>query len=194
MCKISNSNSQNLLRFSRYKVCSKWAPRRCLQTLTRRWKFSMTLSHASRGIAWIAAVIAALRSEMVCLLSAYTLSFRYPHRKKSGGFKSGECGDHSGSHLRLIKRPGKCWCSHSKDSFDVWGVAPSCWNHWMALVTPLRCPSSAQNFLRTSTYRFVLMVTAWPLTSSNQNGPIMPCLEMATYSVHFDEWRGFSRQ
>ena len=42
ICKISNSSSQNSLRFSRYKVCSKWAPRRCLQTLTRRWKLSMT--------------------------------------------------------------------------------------------------------------------------------------------------------
>ena len=37
---------------------------------------------------------------------------------------SGECGDHCGSHLRLISRSGKCCCSHANDSFEEWG-----WHH-----------------------------------------------------------------
>ena len=57
---------------------------------------------------------------------------------KIWGFKSGECGDHCGSHLRLISRSRKCCCSHANDSFEEWGVAPSCWNHWRTLTTPLR--------------------------------------------------------
>ena len=61
--------------------------------------------------------------------------------------KSGECGDHCGSHLRLISRSGKRCCIHANDSFEVWGwgVAPSCWNHWRTLKTPLRRPSADQN-------------------------------------------------
>ena len=59
--------------------------------------------------------------------------------------KSGECGDHCGSHLRLISRSGKRCCIHANDSFEVWGVTPSCWNHWRTLTTPLRRPSADQN-------------------------------------------------
>jgi len=54
----------------------------------------MTLPHSSLGIALIAAVIAAFRSGIVAGLLPYTLSLRYPHIKKSGWFKSGECGDY----------------------------------------------------------------------------------------------------
>ena len=49
-----------------------------------------------------------------------------PPQIKIWGFKSGERGDHSGSHLRLISRVGKRCRSHASDSFEVWGVAPSC--------------------------------------------------------------------
>jgi len=61
------------------------------------------------------------------------------------GFKSGERGNHCGSHLRLISLSGKCCCSHANDSFEVWGVAPSCWNHWRTLTTPPGRPSAVQN-------------------------------------------------
>ena len=81
----------------------------------------MTLPHSSLGIALIAAVIAAVRSGIVWGLLPYTLSLRYPHIQKSGGFKSGKCGDHCGSHLRLISPSGKRCCSHANDSFEVWG-------------------------------------------------------------------------
>jgi len=92
-------------------------------------------------------------------------------------FKSGECGDHCGSHLRVISRSGKRCCSHTNDSFEVWGMAPSCWNHWRrrTLTTPLRRPSAVQNLPSTWTYRSVLIVTDRSLSSSNQNGPMMPC-------------------
>jgi len=40
---------------------------------------------------------------------------------KIWGFKSGECGDRCGSHLRLISQSEKRCCSHANDS---WGVAP----------------------------------------------------------------------
>ena len=54
-------------------------------------------------------------------------------RIKVWGIKPGECGDHCWSHLRLISRSGKRCCSHANDSFEVWVVAPSCWNHWNTL-------------------------------------------------------------
>ena len=66
-------------------------------------------------------------------------------KTKMRGFESGESGDHSESHLRLIRRSGKHCCSHANDSFEVWGVAPSCWNHWRILTTPHCRPSAVQN-------------------------------------------------
>ena len=105
-------------------MCSNWAPRRCRHIWIRRANFSMPLPHSSLGIPLIGAVIAAFRSGIVWGLLPYTLSLRYPHIYKSGEFKSGECGAHCGSHLRLISRSGKSCCSHVNDSFKVWG-----WHH-----------------------------------------------------------------
>jgi len=76
---------------------------------------------------------------------------------KSGGFKSDECGDHCGSHLRLITRSGKRCCSHANDSFEDWGLAPYCWIHWRTLTTPLRRPSAVQN-LTSPTHRLAWAV------------------------------------
>ena len=114
-----------------------------------------------------------------------------PHIK-IWGIKSGECDDHCGSHLRLISRSGKRCCSHANDSFEEWAVVPSCWNHWRTLTTPLRRPSGVQNLPRTWTYRSVLIVADRSLSSSNQNGPMIPCSEMATQAVHFTECNGFA--
>ena len=97
-----------------------------------------------------------------------------------------------GSHLRLISRSGKRFCSHANDSFEEWWMAPSFWNHWRTLTTPLRRPSAVQNLPSTWTYRSALIVTDRSLSSSNQNGPMMPCLEMATQVVHFTEWMAFA--
>jgi len=76
----------------------------------------------------------------------------------------------------------------------VWGVAPSCWNHWRTLTTPFHRPSAVQNLPSTWTYCSVLIVTDCLLSSSNQNGPMMPCLEMATQAVYFTECNGLCRQ
>jgi len=73
-------------------------------------------------------------------------------------------------------------------------VAASCWNHWRTLTTPLCRPNAVQNFSITWTYRSMLIVTDRSLSSSNQNGPVMPCLEMATQAVQFTESNGLCRQ
>ena len=57
------------------------------------------------------------------------------------------------------QRHTSCWSvspeialsARLKESFDVWGVAPSCWNHCSSRSIPLRRPSDAQNFLSTAT-------------------------------------------
>jgi len=78
------------------------------------------------------------------------------------------------SHLQLISRSVKRCCSHANDSFEEWGVAPSCWNNRRTLTAPLCQPSAVQNLASTWTYRSVLIVTDRSLSSSNQNGPMMP--------------------
>ena len=102
--------------------------------------------------------------------------------------------DHCGSHLRLISRPWERCCSHVNDSFEVWGVVPSCWNHWRTLMTSFRRPSAVQNLPSTWKYRSVLIVTDRTFSSSNHNGPMMPCLEMAIQAVNFTECNGLCRQ
>ena len=67
------------------------------------------------------------------------------------GFKSDEYAAHSTSHLLLISLSSNCSLSHAIETFDVWGVAPSCWNHCLSRSIPLRRPNVAQNFLSTAT-------------------------------------------
>ena len=73
-------------------------------------------------------------------------------------------------------------------------MTPSCWNHWRTATTPLHRSSAVQNFSSTWTYCYVLTVIDCLLSSSNQNGPMMPCLEMATQGVHFKVCNGLCRQ
>jgi hypothetical protein len=73
------------------KMGPKWQPRRWRHTCIRRAKLSMTRTHSSYGISLIFAVISAFSSPIVWGLFSFTLSLRYHHRWKSGGFKSGEC-------------------------------------------------------------------------------------------------------
>ena len=58
---------------------------------------------------------------------------------KNLGSKSGECGDNSESHFRLISRSKNRCHSHANDLFEAWDVPLSCWNHWRALPTEC-CP------------------------------------------------------
>lgn len=69
--------------------------------------------------------------------------------KKSGGLRSGECGDHLGSCLLLISRSGNRLSSHSIVMLAVGVVAPFCWNHCTPRLTPRRDPSALQNLLST---------------------------------------------
>ena len=50
---------------------------------------------------------------------------------KIWGFKSGECGDHCGSHLRLISRSGKRCCSHANDgtALHIYNYAVFFWKN-----------------------------------------------------------------
>ena len=70
---------------------------------------------------------------------------------KTWGIRSGVYGDNFGSHLRLISRSEKRWFNHANDSFEVCGVAPSCWNHWRTLTTSFLRPNAVQNLRRTWT-------------------------------------------
>ena len=45
---------------------------------------------------------------------------------KNLSLKSGEYGNHCGSHLRLISRSEKRFFNHANDSFEVCGVQLSC--------------------------------------------------------------------
>ena len=65
-------------------------------------------------------------------------------------FKSGECGANSMSHLLLISRSSNLCLSHNRVLLEVWGAAPSCWNHCSSLVIVLRRPSATQVFLNTT--------------------------------------------
>ena len=62
------------------KCAKKRATRCCKHIWIGRIKFSMTLRHYSFGIAFIAAVIATFRSEIVWGLLLYTLFLEYLHR------------------------------------------------------------------------------------------------------------------
>ncbi|GBM76108.1 hypothetical protein AVEN_18942-1 [Araneus ventricosus] len=60
---------------------------------------------------------------------AYTRCLMYPHRKKSNGFRSGECAGHS------RQPPYPMTCCWNMSRMHCWtldtlcGGAPSCWNH-----------------------------------------------------------------
>ena len=110
----------------------------------------------------------------------------------SGGFKSGKWRGHSESWCRLTSLWGKGWLSHSRVTLAVWGVAPSCSNQWQSLLKlpQFWCPRAVQYCCRPSTYCSFVTVSGSPFSSSNQNGPMMPCFDIATHVVHFFEWSG----
>ena len=131
----------------RSKMCSRCASPHCRHTCTRRAKFwttdalfpwnrpdfSCNRYLEIRSCLWI-----------VCVHIVLQIA---PKVKKSGGYRSGECGAHSGSQLRLMRRSGKSCLSQFRELFDVWGVAPSCWNYCSALTTCLRWPRQSFRLL-----------------------------------------------
>ena len=110
-----------------------WRPPRCAQTATRRVKFLMTASIMSCPIRRVSATMFAFSFAIVLGFDEYTLSFRWPQRKKSGGVKSGEWGDHSIGHLRLMTRCPKWAWSHLSVLLAVCGVAPFLWRHYAVI-------------------------------------------------------------
>lgn len=103
---------------------------------------------------------------------------------KSGGFKFGECGAYSISHLQLIRRFPKRCLSHCKVLFERWGVAPSCWNYWPSLSKFLCRPNVVESLCDTSMYHWEFTMSNSSLSSSNQYGSTIPCFHMATQAVH----------
>jgi len=82
-----------------------WAPPRVRHSLTRA-KLLTTLRHTSPGISLTTSETIAFNSWMLLGLFMYTLSLAYPHKKKSGGFKSGECD----AQMLLV------WCEMTRSS------------------------------------------------------------------------------
>src|SRR5712692_2957493 len=105
----------------------KCSPRDKLQWLILFSKFRITDLTMSGLSACISFVMLTLSASIVVGLFAYTLSFRYPHRKKSRGVRSHERGGQLTGPLREITRSANFVSSRSSVSFAVWLVAPSCW-------------------------------------------------------------------
>ena len=74
-------------------MCSRCPPSRTMHVSILFLKFSITLWHVALVIASITLVISSFKAAMVCGRLTYTLSFKKPHKKKSGGLRSGLCGD-----------------------------------------------------------------------------------------------------
>ena len=107
-----------------------------------------------------------------------TLGSSDSHRGKNlGGFKSGECGTHSVSHLLLMSWSSNRCLSHDRMLLEVWGVGPSCWNHCSSLVMVLRGPSATKNFLST----IVVLLTISPASCKCLQHP------RRSFGIHFGE-------
>ena len=76
-----------------FRMCSRCPPSRTMHVSILFLKFSITLWHVALVIASITLVISSFKAAMVCGRLTYTLSFKKPHKKKSGGLRSGLCGD-----------------------------------------------------------------------------------------------------
>ena len=116
----------------------------------------------------------------------YTTSFRWHQRKKSRGFRSGEYGAQTKLVFRLITRSPKFLASQFLEASAVWGGAPSCISHWLAM----SCPRRRRHILNLFKMGMYLSeVTDWqfPSLSSKKNGPMIPWLLIAAQTVTFFE-------
>ena len=125
-------------------LCSRCPPPRCTQMARRLVKFAITLFNTSPSICLVSLSTFLLSSWIVWGFVEYTRPFRWPHKKKSGGVRSGEWGAHSIAHLRLITLSPKRSCIQCRAHAAVCGVAPSCWNHCLFFGSLFRF-SSRQN-------------------------------------------------
>ena len=64
------------------------------------------------------------------------------------------------------------------------------WNHYSSRFIPSHSSSDAQNFVSISTKPSAFFVCDLSFSSSNQYGPTMPFVEIATHAVHFVECNG----
>ena len=101
--------------------------------------FSMTFSKISGVFLQISQMMLFFNSWGVLSILMVTFSLRYPHRKKSGGIKSGNRDAYETSPKHEIKRPGKVALSIVMVSLAVYGVAPSCWNHKFCMSKSSSC-------------------------------------------------------
>ena len=70
----------------------------------------------------ISLLMASFSSSVVCGEGLYTLSLRYPHKKKSGGLKSAEWGGHSISVFNDMTFCPNLFANHSSTATDVCGA------------------------------------------------------------------------
>ena len=119
----------------------------------------------------------------------YTFDLRYPQRKKSHGFKSGEWMDQLMSPRNEIKWPGNISLKIPIARWKVWAVAQSCWNQalsvlWSIFNFGLRIVFSI------SQYRSEFTVTV--RSSSKKYGPHIPNSATARHTVTWGQCKGRS--
>ena len=108
--------------FQFHRICSRWPPSLCKQRRILFWKLRMTLLQRSLSlfILWMCCVIESFSSWSDSGTSLYTTSFRWPQRKKSRGFRSGEYGAQTKLVFRLITRSPKFLASQFLEASAVW--------------------------------------------------------------------------
>ena len=102
-------------------------------------------------ILWMCCVIDSFSSWIDSGTSLYTTSFKWPQRKMSKGFRSGEFGAQTKLVFRLITRSPKFVASQFLEACAVWGGVPSCINHWFS-ITSLRQRRHILNFFKMGIY------------------------------------------
>ena len=151
--------------FQFHRICSRWPPSLCKQRRILFWKLRMTLLQRSLSlfILWMCCVIESFSSWSDSGTSLYTTSFRWPQRKKSRGFRSGEYGAQTKLVFKLITRSWKFLASQ-----------------WLAMSCPRR---------RRHICMYLSQVTDWqfPSLSSKKDGPMIPWLLLAAQTVPFFE-------
>ena len=124
----------------------------------------------------------------------YTLAFKYPHRKKSNGARSGDLGGHSTGWPRPTTLPGNSSCNRRLTTLALWHGAPSWKNQtcgmdpfWFCAYLPTATNLSTIVSLMTSRY-----LAAFMLLSINM-GPIrVPLPMMPPQTTSFPLFWGMS--
>jgi len=168
-----------------------WPPRLVFTALIRARKFWITDLQVSMSIFLICRLMAVLSSASVFGGGQYTLLLTKPHRKKSNGFKSGECGGHESSVFRDINRLPNVSSSHSKTLLEVCGAAPSCWKYILSLSSPFFLKDGRNLLLRRLTYCSDVTVAVPPL-HRNMVQLHQQSLISATHAVTLSLCNGFS--